>query len=170
MRVRAWLRFLPMVLLVAACQFGAGGRAGGPAGWQGPEVHLVGGAWIGTEVACVADDLECKTVVDLTMKALEPSVRAKVTRAVLGTLPTEFVTSTGETRHARITAGIATRKAVVIDLAGGSRRVIGLWCHLPYSGNGGGLIVRDARCDIAPLDDWLDGNAPPSYPPGVEVG
>jgi hypothetical protein len=165
MGVRPWLGLL-LILLIAACGIGAVARAG----WQGPEVHLVDGAWIGAEAACAADDLECKTVIDLTMKALEPSVRAKVTRAVLATIPTEFVTSPGETRHARITAGIATRKAVVIDLAGGSRRVIGLWCHLPYSGNGGGLIVRDARCDIAPLDDWLDGNVPPSHPPGVEFG
>jgi hypothetical protein len=165
MAVRSWLGLLPMIFVIAACAVGAAARPG----WQGPEVHLVDGAWIGTEVACVADDLECKTVVDRTMKALQPDVRARVTRAALATLPTEFVTATGETRRAHVSAGIDTRKAVVIDLVDGSRRVIGLWCYLPYA-NGGGLIVRDATCDIAPLDYWLDGNVPPSYPPGVEVG
>lgn len=165
MGVRKSLGLLPILLLIAACRIGPASP-----GWQGPEVHLVDGAWIGTEVTCAADDLECRTVIDLALKALQPDVRARVTRAVLATLPTEFVTATGETRSAHIIAGIAARKAVVIDLADGSRRVIGLWCHLPYSGNGGGLIVRDASCDIGPLDYWLDGNAPPSYPPGVNVG
>jgi hypothetical protein len=166
MAVRSWLGLLPMIFVIAACAAGPAARPG----WQGPEVHLVDGTWIGTEGACVADDTECRTVIDLTMKALQPDVRARVARAALATLPTEFVTATGEMRRARISAGIETRKAVVIDLAGGARRVIGLWCHLPYAGNGGGLIVRDASCDIAPLDDWLDGKAPPSDPPGIKVG
>jgi hypothetical protein len=168
MRIRPSLGLLPVVAMIAACGVGTG--APGNPGWQGPEVHLVDGTWIGTEVSCGADDLECRTVIDLTMSALQPDVHARVTRAALATLPTEFVTATGETRSAHISAGILIRKAVVLDLAGGTRRVIGQWCHLPYSGNGGGLIVRDADCDIAPLDYWLDGNAPPSDPPGSTVG
>jgi hypothetical protein len=129
MRVRPSLGLLPIVAMIAACGVGSG--APGAPGWQGSEVHLVDGTWIGTEVACGADDLECRTVIDLTMKALQPDVRARVTRAALATLPTEYLTATGEIRTAHISAGIATRKAVVLDLAGGTRRVIGLWCHLP---------------------------------------
>lgn len=155
------------LILLAACR-------GGPsvAGWHGVDVHLVDATWIGTETACGEgdEDLECRTVVEQAMAALAPDVRNKVTTAVLAALPTTFVTATGETRTTPLAGGIMTREAVVIDLVDGTRRVIGLWCHLPYAGNGGGLMVRDVTCGIDPLDYWRDGNAPPSIPPGTQFG
>jgi hypothetical protein len=132
-----------LILLLAACTTGPSA-----AGWRGSNVHLVDGTWIGTETACGDGDdaIECRTVVEQAVTALAPDIRSKVTRAVLADLPTTYVTAAGETRTARLAAGIATRKAVVIELDDGTRRVIGLWCHLPYSGNGGGLMVRDVDC------------------------
>lgn len=155
-----------LVLMLAAC--------GGPPpvpGWLGPDVHLVDGRWIGTETACgaSAEALECRTVVEHGLATLAPDVRSKVTRAAVAALPTTFVTATGETRLARLGAGIITTKAVVVDQVDGTRRVIGLWCYLPYSGTGR-LKVEMVSCDIAPLDDWRDGSAPAPIPPGGTVG
>jgi len=152
-----------VVVLVAACS--------GAAGWSGSDVHRVGGVWIGFERECAAGDagLECRTLVNAALKTLPADQQPKVARAVVAELPTTFVTPDGEVRTARLTVGIATRKAVVIDLIDGARRVIGLWCSLPYTSDGG-LIARDVRCSADSLEYWRDGNAPPSYPPGTVFG
>jgi hypothetical protein len=161
------MRFvLLLTLLIGAC------ATPPPAvvGWQDPDAHLVDGRWIGAEAPCETGDggLECRTVVERAIAALSPDVRSEVTRATLVELPTTFVTATGETRTARLAAGVDTRKAVVIDFTGGTRRVIGLWCYLPYVGSG--LKVSMVGCTTDPLDYWRDGNAPPSYPPGTKFG
>lgn len=152
-----------LILLLSAC-----GIAPSVTGWQGENVHLVDGTWIGTETACGAgddyDDLECRTVVELTMEALSPEDRSKVTKAVHADLPTTFVTVTGETRTAETTVGILTRTAVVVDRVDGTRQVIGAMCYLPSSGKSGGLSVADSTCELVPLDYWQDGNAPPKFP------
>ena len=70
------------------------------------------------------------------------------------------MTDGGETRTGRLIVGIETRSAVVIDLMEGTRRVIGLWCYLPHT-SAGDLYDALATCRIAPIDDWLDGHAPP---------
>lgn len=161
------MRFLAaLVLLIAAC-----GSPPPVPGWQGVDVHLLDGRWIGTEAPCGTGDggLECRTVVERAIAALPPDVRIQLTRASLVELPTTFVTATGETRTARLVAGVDTRKAVVIDVAGGTRRVIGLWCYLPHFA-GGGLALSMVGCTTDPLDYWRDGNAPPSYPPGTKFG
>ena len=134
-------------------------------GWRGANVHVVDGTWIGTETACGAGDeaLECRTIVELTMEALPPDVRTNARNAVQADLPTEFVTASGETRTARVAVGILTRTAVVLDLVDGTRRVIGLMCHLPSDG-AGHLHVAWATCELVPLEYWRDGNAPPRFP------
>jgi hypothetical protein len=156
-----------MILLLVACSTDPA-----VAGWRGRDVHLVDGTWIGTETSCADGDvgLECRTIIEVTLQALAPDVRSRTARAVLADLPTTYVMSTGEQRTARLAAGISTRKAVIIDLVDGSRRVVGLWCHLPYSGSDNRLIVRDVTCGIDPLEYWRDGNAPPSFPPGTTFG
>lgn len=136
-------------------------------GWQGEDVHLVDGTWIGRETACGAgdayDDVLCRTVVELTMAALPPDERIKVTKAVHAELPTTFVTAAGETRTGEVSVGIQTRTAVVVDLVDGARRVVGLVCYLPSSGTGS-LSVANSTCELVPLEYWRDGNAPPKYP------
>ena len=136
-------------------------------GWRGENVHLVDGTWIGTETACGAgDDYEaavCRTVVDLTLTALPPHERSQVTKAAHAELPSTFVTAAGDTRTAELSVGIMTRTAVVVDLVDGSRRVIGLLCYLPSSGTGP-LSVANSTCEIVPLEQWRDGNAPPDDP------
>ncbi|MEO8570712.1 MAG: hypothetical protein ABI553_03345 [Chloroflexota bacterium] len=140
-------------LLLAGC---------GASGWHGTDVHLVDGTWIGTETACGQGDdaLECRTIVERTMAALPSDVRANVTKAVLADLPTTLVNFLGETHTAHLAVGIETRKAVVIDLVDGTRRVIGLWCMLPSSSDGT-FLAAEATCRISPLDYWRDGNDPP---------
>jgi hypothetical protein len=149
-----------VVLLLASC-----GATTGT--WQGPDVHLVDGVWIGTEHACGdgPDDLRCRTIVTRAKAALPTELRDKVTRVVLADLPTTFVTSGGEVRTGHIAVGIETRAAVVIDLTGGTRQVIGLYCYLPSDG-AGRFVEAMATCAVAPLDDWLDGHAPLTPPPG----
>lgn len=156
-----------LVLLLAACS-----SPPPVPGWLGPDVHLVDGRWIGTEAACGAspEALECRTVVERALTTLAPDVRDKVTRAAFAALPTTFVTAAGETRLGRLAAGILSRRAVVVDLAGGARTVIGLWCYLPHSGDGSELVVSSVSCDTDPLDDWRDGHAPAPIPPGGTVG
>ena len=163
MRSIAAIGLATLILVLSAC-----GTAPVATGWQGENVHLVDGTWIGTETACGAgdeyDDVVCRTVVELTMAALPPDERSKVTKAVHAELPTTFVTAAGETRTAEVSVGILTRTAVVVDLVDGARRVIGLWCYLPSSGTTGGLEVADSTCDLVPLEFWRDGNAPPQAP------
>ena len=153
---------MTLIVLLAACA-----TVPVDTGWQGENVHLVDATWIGTERACGAgddyDDVLCRTVVELTMAALPPDDRSKVAKAVHAELPTTFVTPAGETRTAEVSIGILTRTAVVVDLADGARRVIGLLCHLPSSGTGR-LSVANSTCELVPLEYWRDGNAPPKYP------
>jgi hypothetical protein len=155
-----------VALLVAAC---GGGVTTGT--WQGPDVHLVDGTWIGTEHTCGdgPDDLRCRTIVERAKAALPTELRDKVTTVVLADLPTKFLTSGGEVRTGHIAVGIETLAAVVVNLTGGTRQVIGLHCYLPSDGAG---KFEDAMstCAVAPIDDWLDGQEPPTVPPGTTAG
>lgn len=172
--------FAALLAVVAAC----GTQVA--AGWRGADIHRVDGIWIGTEVDCSTEDgeipvsslgyalstdrasVECRTIIDRAMAALEPSVPNSITRIVLATLPGTYVTADGKEITPRLSGGISTRKAVVIDRVDGSRHVIGLWCHLPSDRNGR-LHVSEVTCDIAPLEDWQDGTVPPTYDPGHDI-
>ena len=133
-------------------------------GWQGNDVHLVDGVWIGTEYECADGDegVTCRTTVGEALRLIGPVERSRVVRARLAELPTAYRTVTGETRTARLGAGIMARSAVVLDVIDGSRRVIGLWCH----------AVSVPTCILAPnaLEYWMEGAVPPSYPPGTKSG
>jgi hypothetical protein len=72
---------LAIVVVVGSCGAAGGGR------WQGADVHLVDGTWIGTEVECSDGDSECQMVVELARRALPGEIRPNVTRTVLATLP-----------------------------------------------------------------------------------
>jgi hypothetical protein len=159
--MRALLAFL---LLVAACS-----SPPSVVGWSGSDVHLVDGRWIGTETPCAAgkEGLECRVVVEY---ALATVPRNTVKKAALAALPTTFVMATGETRMGHLGGGIDTGRAVVLDLADGTRRVLGFVCYLPYPGDGSGLAISMVTCTWNALEDWRDGNVPPSYPPGTKFG
>jgi hypothetical protein len=164
-----------LLCVLAVVGFVAIGCTAGAPGWHGPDVHLVDGTWIATESRCSQGDpdrdLECRTIVERTLATLPPDLRGRVRATAVANLPTAFVTASGEPRTARLSMGLNRVTAVVLDLDGGERRVIGMTCYLPYSGGAiFGLIVRDADCWPWPLDDWLDGHAPPSSPPGTKVG
>lgn len=146
-----------VIFLVTACDWG-----GAVAGWRGADVHLVDGTWIGTETPCPEDaqEVTCRVVVEQALAAVTPALRSKVVGAILAELPTTYVTATGEERAARVQRGLDTRTALVVDLADGTRRVVGLWCYLPRSEEG--EVVADAvSCRSGDLYDWRDGNAPP---------
>jgi hypothetical protein len=162
------MRFLAaLIVLLSAC---APARSA-VLGWQGTDIHLVDGRWIGSETPCAAgkEGLECRTIVDQALANVTPKVRGNATGGVLAALPTTLVVAGGETRTARLGAGIETRRAVVVRFPDGTRLVVGLWCYLPYTSDGR-FAVEMARCTLDPLDDWRDGNAPASYPPGAKFG
>jgi hypothetical protein len=85
-------------------------------------------------------------------------------------LPTLFRTASGDEVVVAPGAGLTTLKAVVIDLADGSRRVIGLACYLPSFADGLGFALAMATCEESRLDRWRDGNSPTPYPPNVKGG
>jgi hypothetical protein len=136
------------------------------AGWQGPDVHLVDGRWIGTEAPCAQGQggLECRTVVDRALALVTASVRVNVTRATRAAVLGSFVTPTGETRIAQF-GGLDRADVVVLDMADGSRRLVGLVCYLPYEGNGGGLALEMVTCEANPLDNWRNADGPPAHSP-----
>ena len=125
-----------------------------------------------TETPCAAgkDGLECRIAVEQALLTLPANIAGKLTNASEAALPTTFVMPNGETRRGHLGGGIDTGRVVVVDLSDGTRRVVGLVCYLPYPGDGSGLAVSLVSCTTSPLDDWRDGNAPPSYPPGTEFG
>ena len=96
------------------------------------------------------------------MGVVDPETRSKVASAVVADLPTAFVTATGERRTASRAGGLQSRRVVVLDLADGTRLVIGLICRLSYSGETGRFLVDEATCKVDPLDDWRNGNVPGS--------
>jgi hypothetical protein len=158
------MRFLlAAVLAIASLVVAVGCGTAGP-GWQGTGVHLIDGVWIGTERDCrpADDDRTCRAVIAEAMRVIGRVERSKVVRAQLAELPTTFATASGETRTARVAAGIMARTAVVLDLADGSRRVVGLWCHA--------ISVPTCELDVTALEYWIDGAIPPSYPPGAVFG
>jgi hypothetical protein len=157
-----WILASMLVFLFAACE-----TTGGT--WLGADIHLVDGTWISTETDCIEAATTCQLIVDEALEALPPDVRSTVVTAVLADLPTAYVTAGGEPRTAYLTAGIMSRKAIVVDLIDGSRKVIGLWCYLPSTSDASAMAA-DSHCTIVPLDVWRDGHAPPSLPPGTKVG
>jgi hypothetical protein len=162
------MRFLvALILLLAACT-----TPPAVVGWQDPDAHLVDGRWIGTETPCAAgkQGLECRVLVERASAMVGADVRARVTRTAVAALPTKFILVTGEARIPHLGGGLNSPKAVVIDVADGTRLVVGLLCYMPYAGDGSGLAVSMVTCTWNPLDEWRDGTVPRYYPPGETNG
>jgi hypothetical protein len=159
--------FAAVILVLAACS------PAPPAvvGWQDSGAHLVDGRWIATETPCAAanDRLECRIVVERALSTVPGSVAASVTKTARAALPYKFVTPSGDVRVGHVGGGIETGQVIVLDLADGTRRVVGLVCYLPYSGDGSRLMVSMVTCRPDALDDWRDGNVP-RYPEGAVFG
>jgi hypothetical protein len=154
-------------VLVLAAAFASCGAPTGRGQWQGTDIHLVDGTWLDRESTCDDGNVECTTVVGLGLQTLPPDLRSRVVGARVAALPTSYKTVDGQIWNAHMGGGILEYRAMVVDLADGSRRVVGLLCHLPYRDR---LIVRDATCAPAALDQWLDGHLPETPPPGQEFG
>ena len=155
------------VLALAASGVAGCGVPPGRGEWQGIDIHLVDRTWLDRESNCGDQNLECSTVRGLGLQTLAPDLRSRIVASRVAALPVRYLTVDGQIWNARMGAGIEEYRAIVLDLTDGSRRVIGLICHLPYRDT---LIVRDAQCAPAPLDQWLYGHLPETPPPGTEVG
>jgi len=99
-----------------------------------------------------------------------PSFGASITKATRVRLPTDYVTASGEARTARLTAGILTREAIVVDLSDGTRHVVGFWCQESTAVVRGVEQFEVVGCRPDPLDWWMSGNEPPYYPPDAVFG
>jgi hypothetical protein len=123
-----------------------------PDGWRDPGVHAVDGYWVTSERACVEGvDRGCKWMFDTaiaTLLAREPD--AQVVSAVAASYPRD----PGPGKPKFSFAGLVTPRLVILDLADGSRRTIGLLC--------GALDHVDGEviegCRPASLDQFRVGN------------
>ena len=155
------------MLALAAFVVASCGALPGRGQWQGTDIHLVDGTWLDRESNCDDGDLECSTVLSLGLQTVALDLRGRVVTARVAALPVRYMTVDGQIWNAHMGAGIEEYRAIVLDLTDGNRRVIGLICHLPYRDT---LIVSDAQCAPAALDQWLDGHLPETPPPGTEFG
>ncbi len=144
-----------LLVVTTACGIGPFGT-----GWRGADVHRVEDTWIGTEQPCRDGDADCHLVLERALDALVPRLRDRVTSAVLADVPDTYVTATGETRRAPVMRGLDRRKALVVELVDGQRRVMGLWCYLPRT-NHGTLVPDAVSCSTGDLSYWRDGQMPP---------
>jgi hypothetical protein len=144
----------------------------GPPGWQGSDVHLVDHVWIGAEMPCGStdsdEDMTCRLIVRSGVSIGEQQGWT-VDTATFARLPTSFFMTTGEGRTARLQVGVLTHEAVVVALRDGTRRVVGMLCEVARAAGASGPTLL-VNCEPGPLDDWIDGHVPPSYPPGAVFG
>jgi hypothetical protein len=146
------VKLILLAVLLAGCS--------SMSGLLGTDVHLVDSYWIGAERPCADGDpgLECRTVIEAALSVL-PAGRSPIAKATLADLPTEFRTLSGEVRRVRLSRGLDTWKAIVLDLVDGTREVAGFRCYVPY-GLQNVLLVSEVQCWSAPLVDWHERDAP----------
>lgn len=142
--------WLVLAWIAAACATASGG------------IHAVDGYWIGAEHECdpAAESrawaVPCTAIVAAAQRNFQAThPGAVVLRAVLTDVPTDFTTPDGRRIQGGTAAGILTRTVVVLDLADGSRRVIGQMCHITH--NQHGWRPEPVSCTAAPqlMTTWL---------------
>ena len=122
--------------------------------WSGDGIHVVDGTWVLAEQPCdpISDEL-CRAVVTAAEAALgiDPT---SVVRSATTALPVlKAVLPDGQVMvWMRSTSGVAA--FAVLDLADGSRRVVGIACIGVPNPDG------SRYCDPIPLDDYRVGAAP----------
>jgi hypothetical protein len=116
------LAFAAAVALVASCS----PAVVSPDGWWDPGVHAVDGYWVTEERPCVVGvEWGCEFMRDTALAVIqEREPGAIVDRIVTAGWP-----SMREANQQAFTfAGLTTPRFVIVDLADGSRRVVGLMC------------------------------------------
>jgi hypothetical protein len=146
------VRAVVLALLLAGCS--------SVSGWLGTNVHLVDSTWIGAERPCADGDdgQECRSILEAALRVL-PAKPAAISKATLADLPTEFRTAAGEVRRPKLSRGLDTFQAMVLDLADGTREVEGFLCYVTHDQDGR-LNVEQMQCSPTALLDWREWTAP----------
>jgi hypothetical protein len=147
--------FLAVVVVAAAC-------ATTPTSphWLGKGVHVVDGYWMLAEDPCgsVAPDA-CGDAISSARAALGLSAEM-VIRGATATPPTSWMTAEGHVVLGTY-AGLSQPRFAILDLAEGTRRVVGLSCTGTMT-DGTGTVVRLPSCQPSPMDRYRVGNDPGS--------
>ena len=146
---------LALLLLVAACSE--------PAGWTADGAHVVDGHWVVTEVRCdPIPGASCLVAVDAAVRGTGVDART-VTAGWTADWPTSYRDGRGGTILATY-AGLSQPSAVILDLADGTRHVVGVVCGGPISSEDG-TVESPRTCGIEPgagadkrvgHEPWLD--------------
>jgi hypothetical protein len=127
-------------------------------GWWDQGVHAVDGYWVTWEQPCErATDQECRTAIDTAtsiLQAAEPG--ATITRAVTAGYP--IMRGDGPNEVSFTFGGLVQPAFVILDLADGSRRTIGMQCGPGMSPDGSTLSGVTA-CQPAEFDVWRVGGS-----------
>jgi hypothetical protein len=154
-RLRSALRlaFLAIVVVVAAC--GTGHES---PHWVGDGLHVVDGHWMLAELPCGSSaPNECDVAMRSARAALGIAA-ASVTRGAIATPPSSWVGADGQLILGAF-AGLAQPWFAILDLADGTRRVVGLSCTGTLT-DGTGALVSLPMCQPFAMDRYREGNAP----------
>lgn len=115
-------------LTIVACAIGVSWVTPRPAGWLDPAAHVVDGHWVGAEVPC--DDVigDCRVAITAAVAQLRTLEPGAVVAAVMTSHLLPYVARDGHTAIDGVTGGIGHPELVILDLADGRRRLVGLLC------------------------------------------
>jgi hypothetical protein len=137
------------VMLLAAC---AGTTVG--AAWSGPGLHAVDGYWILAKRPCDVTSIDtCATAVILAATELDIDPRDVVRVATAGLPTLRSVRADGQV-YVVLTNTSGYAQFLILDLANGSRRVVGVSCTGVPNPDG------SANCRAGPFDDYRVGATP----------
>ena len=146
-RVARLIGIVASLTLAAGCSPSA---APNPDGWWDAGVHAVDGYWVAEESACATeDDDRCRAAIETATAVLrvrEPS--ARVTRVVMAGYPIQRGQAAKDITI--ILGGLQQPQFVILDLADGSRRTIGLSCGPDFDPDGDMNIV----CAESEMEVW----------------
>jgi hypothetical protein len=147
------LAFLAIVVVVAACATGHESPH-----WVGAGLHVVDGHWMLAEQPCGSGaPNECDVAI-MSARAALGIAEASVTTAAIATPPGSWVGSDGKLTLGNF-AGLVQPWFAILDLADGTRRVVGLSCTGTVT-DGTGVLVNLPICQPFGMDRYRVGNAP----------
>src|SRR5688572_28151023 len=148
-------RAAQLIGLIVAATFLAGCAQAAPNrdGWWDRDVHEVDGYWVTWEQPCVREtDEGCTAAIETATSILQAADPvAEITGAVTAGYPT--MRGNGPNEVSFTFGGLVQPEFVILDLADGSRRTIGMHCGPGMSADGSTLTGVTA-CQPAEFEVW----------------
>lgn len=91
-------------------------------------------------------------MVDAQRNLLATNPGVVVVDGVMAAVPADITAPDGRPIQGRVAVGILTRTFVVLDLFGGSRRVVGQICYIAHNQHGFRTEPTDCRMDS--MEEW----------------